>query len=283
MRVVRTREELTRELTGSDVLVPTMGALHEGHLSLFDLAKEHTTGDGRVVVSLFVNPTQFDEAADLDRYPRTFEADAAGCEEHGVDVLWVPGVRDVYPEGVGAAGPELPEQAIGKGLEDASRPGHFRGVVQVVNLLFEAARPASAVFGEKDWQQLAVLQAMARDRFPGLRVIPGPTVREPDGLAMSSRNRFIPADQRDGARGLHRSLVACSAIADPVEAERALCEGLRASGLSIEYAAVRDADKLGPYEPGRPGRALAAVRLDAGNGESVRLLDNVEWPGSEPG
>ena len=268
-----------------------MGALHEGHLSLIDLARglidagrvsaadANRARRGRVVVSIFVNPTQFNDPSDLDRYPRTLDRDAEFCAARGVDVLWAPGVEEMYPDGVDAVTPPLPEQAMGRGLEDAHRPGHFAGVSRVVDLLLGAVSPRWAVFGEKDWQQLVVVRSMAAAAHAGVEIVGGETVREPDGLAMSSRNRFLSPEARHRAVGLWRALDRCRHEPDHVSAERVLLASLQDAALTVEYAAIRDADTLLEPRSDRPARALAAVRLNSADGGSVRLLDNVAWPG----
>ncbi|MCW5765085.1 MAG: pantoate--beta-alanine ligase [Phycisphaeraceae bacterium] len=288
---------MERALGGArGVFVPTMGALHEGHASLVrqaaavrdamavgGVAAVGGKGFGGVgagvrapvVVSVFVNPTQFNDPRDLERYPKTPGEDAAMCERAGCDVLYMPSVGEVYPAGVGGAGAgELPAVATEPGLEDAHRPGHFAGVCGVVSRLFELVRPAAAVFGEKDWQQLKVIEAMTRARGLGVRIVPGPTVREADGLAMSSRNRFLSAEDRRRALGLVRALRSGQRAGSAREAERLMRAELEASGLEVEYAVVRDAARLTAPAPGRAMRALIAARCG-----SVRLIDNAAWPG----
>ncbi len=257
------------------VLIPTMGALHEGHLALVSLAADHAVAhglSGGAVVSIFVNPTQFDEPSDFERYARTLDADLAACEAAGASGVYAPSVETVYPTDNPVPVPPLPDQAVSKGLEDAHRPGHFEGVCQVVRRFFDLVRPAAAVFGEKDWQQFQVVRAMSERDSLGVEVLPGPTAREPDGLAMSSRNRFLPEDQRDKALALTRSLDAARAQQDPAAAEAAMRGVYTDHGLTPDYAAVRDAQTLGPIQPGRPGRAITACRVG-----TVRLLDNMPW------
>ncbi len=275
MRIVTTARELGDFRGG--VLVPTMGALHAGHLALVSAARAEAArrGGGKpVVVSVFVNPTQFNDPKDLDRYPRTLDADSAGCERAGADIVFAPSPDEVYPPGQLFPTPALPAVAAGPGLEDASRPGHFAGVCQVVERLFELVRPAAAIFGEKDWQQLKVIEAMARDLRPDLSIIAHPTAREPDGLAMSSRNVFLTPADRSRARALWRGLAAARDRSTPMAAEAAMREVLEREGIAIEYAVVRDAwTLLGPVE-GCASRALVAARLG-----TVRLIDNAEWRG----
>jgi pantoate--beta-alanine ligase len=179
--------------------VPTMGALHAGHLSLLRIARQHAS---RVVVSIFVNPTQFGPDEDLDKYPRTPEKDAAALAAEGCDLLFLPDVETIYPPG---ATTRVRVDGPSQGLEGECRPGHFEGVATVVALLFGIVRPDVAVFGEKDAQQLAVVRALVRDLHLGVEILPGPIVREPDGLAMSSRNVFLAPDERRAATVLHRA------------------------------------------------------------------------------
>jgi pantoate--beta-alanine ligase len=262
---------------GECVLVPTMGALHAGHASLValgaKLARDERLRAG-CVVTIFVNPTQFNDPADLERYPRTLDADLVLCRRAGAACVYAPGVADVYPDGPAAAA--VPAVGREPGLEDAHRPGHFAGVVQVVRRLFEMTRPVAAVFGEKDWQQLQVIRAMAAADGGTVRIIPGETVREPDGLAMSSRNRFLSPADRARAVAINRALREAAVEPTPEEAESAMGRVLAADGIRADYAVVRDAETLmGPGGPGvavRSWRALIAARV----GE-VRLLDNGPW------
>jgi len=260
-------------------LVPTMGALHEGHGSLI----RQVRGRGMpVVATVFVNPTQFGPREDFGKYPRTLEHDVALAERCGADVVFAPAAEVVYPDGLEAAQQHaaswpLPAVAREPGLEDACRPGHFNGVCQVVARLFDLTRPALAVFGEKDFQQLRVLTQMVTEsggRWGALRVEPGATVREPDGLAMSSRNRYLRPEQRDQALGLVRALQMAASAQHPHTAERLMQETLADHGLAIDYAVVRDATTLLPVSSfERPTRALIAARLD-----TVRLIDNMAMP-----
>lgn len=259
--------------------VPTMGALHDGHGSLVRLAAE----TGRpAVVSIFVNPTQFGPGEDFDRYPRTLAADLALAASCGAAACWTPSVEDLYPRGAEAARAEaaamtLPTVATAPGLEDRCRPGHFAGVAQVVGRLFDLLRPSTAIFGEKDYQQLRLIESMvqadaasASPRWPGLAIRRGATLREADGLAMSSRNRYLDAASRQQALGLSRALQVAHAAQHPQTAERLMRETLEHHGLEIEYAAVRDAETLEPVSDlRRPTRALIAARLPM-----VRLIDN---------
>ena len=275
MRIIEDPSELQApDLCGCG-FVPTMGALHAGHGSLVTRAAQ----DGRpVVVSIFVNPTQFGPNEDYARYPRTLDADCALLEPLGAAAVFVPSVDAIYPNGLAAARGEsdalsLPEVATRPGLEDACRPGHFGGVALVVGRLFDLVKPSAAYFGEKDYQQLRLVQDMVsadRARFGGLRIVPCPTIRERDGLAMSSRNRYLSSDERTAAIALARALQVAHSAQRVETAERLMRETLESFGLSTEYAVVRDALTLMPvagFE--RPTRALIAARLG-----STRLIDN---------
>lgn len=298
MRIVRDRIGLSG-FRGC-VLVPTMGALHEGHASLVRQARtvaerwaahggaEGFTARPPVVVSIFVNPTQFTVKSDFDRYPRSLDADAALCEAAGADAVFAPDESVVYPPGEEVLCPIEPDPAIGKGLEDAHRPGHFRGVCQVVRRLFEVCGPVAAIFGEKDWQQLQVVRAMtAADHSARIRevaILPGPTVREPDGLAMSSRNRFLSPGSRRQASALSRALCEAAGAVTVGEAEEAMRRALSEVGARVDYATVRLAESLERLDPtthrsSLPAAARALVGARFGEGDSeVRLLDNAPWP-----
>lgn len=246
----------------SVAMVPTMGALHVGHLTLVKRALE--TAD-RVVVSVFVNPTQFGPKEDLSRYPRDPEGDTAKLREAGAHLIWMPGVEDMYPAGfsteISVAGAALP-------LEGEFRPTHFGGVATVVTKLFGAAEPDFAFFGEKDFQQLAVIRQTVRDLNLNVDVRGVPTVRDADGLALSSRNAYLTPEERKIAPALYRAI---SAVAQGADAEM-FKESLLAAGFAkIDYLDVRDAETLAPYEKGsgRPGRVLVAAWLG-----KTRLIDN---------
>ncbi len=253
-------------------LVPTMGALHEGHLSL--LRRALALAD-RAIVSIFVNPTQFAPGEDLAAYPRTFAADCAAIAGIGGDALvYAPDAAAMYPAGFAAridmAGPAT------VGLEDRFRPTHFAGVATVVAKLFTQSGADVALFGEKDYQQLKVVQRMARDLDIPVDVIGCPTVREADGLAMSSRNRFLAPEERRRAARVHAALLLASheiaAGKDPATAAQAAAAGLAKEGFAVDYLEARNADTLLPLAgaPGEPIRLLVAARLG-----SVRLIDNI--------
>lgn len=261
---------------GPCVLVPTMGALHEGHKALIrqgaDLA-EAQNAPGGCVVTIFVNPTQFNDPADFARYPKTLEADAQLCREAGAAAVFAPEVGTVYPPNEPPPVPPLPEVATRPGLEDAFRPGHFAGVCQVVHRLFDLCKPSAAVFGEKDWQQLQVIRAMAREQNLPIEIVSSPTIREPDGLARSSRNRFIPEADRRAATAISQALHLAGEQRSPAEAETAMNRHLQAASVAVEYAVVRDAQTLLAPAADRPCRSLIAARLGP-----VRLIDNMPWP-----
>ena len=271
--LVRTRAELAaaraRLAEGPDAslgLVPTMGALHAGHLALFDAARADCAA---VVASIFVNPMQFSQAADLARYPRRLEEDLAMCEQHGVDLVWAPDEAEIYPDGpvqVWVTAGALADQ-----LEGPNRPGHFDGVLTVVTKLFAAVRPDRAYFGEKDYQQLMLIRQLVRDLGQPVRVEAVPTVREPDGLALSSRNVLLSPSERDSARALSAALGAGRDAAGAAEAVLAAARAVltEAVGVHVEYLELRD-PRLGPAPVTGPARLLVAARVG-----SVRLIDNV--------
>ncbi|MEU0264589.1 pantoate--beta-alanine ligase [Nocardioides sp. NPDC006303] len=274
-----TREELAKLLDparreGTPVgFVPTMGALHEGHASLMRVARERV-GGGPVVVSIFVNPLQFGAGEDLDRYPRTLEADLEVCEREGVDVVFAPSVDEVYPGGDPQV--TVAPGALGDVLEGKTRPGHFGGVLTVVAKLFGLVKPDVAVFGQKDYQQLALIRRMSADLCLGVDVVGAPTQRETDGLALSSRNRYLSPEQREEATTLSRALYAAQReAAHGVEAalQAARAELRRAKGVDLDYLVVTD-PALGPLpdnpEPATEARILVAARVG-----TTRLIDNM--------
>ncbi len=250
--------------------VPTMGNLHEGHLALVDLARRHAD---RVVASVFVNPTQFGPGEDYARYPRTLEADAAALAARGCDLLYAPTVEAMYPDGSQGL-VEVRVPALDDVLCGAFRPGHFRGVATVVAKLLNQVQPEVAVFGEKDWQQLLVVRALVRGLDLPVEIVPGPTLRESDGLAMSSRNQYLSADERRRASVIYATLIqvadAVRGGQDPVAAESSGRSALEAEGFVVDYVAVRSAGDLGPPAAGRPRIVLIAARLG-----STRLIDNL--------
>ena len=254
--------------------VPTMGNLHAGHHSLVKLARERAD---RVVVSVFVNPTQFGPNEDYGRYPRTPEADAAGLAAAGADLMWLPSVETMYPYGPQAT-VQVQVPHVTDGLEGAHRPGHFDGVATVVARLFNQVRPDVAVFGRKDYQQLAVIRYLVRDLAFPIEIVAGDTLREADGLAMSSRNQYLSDEERPRAAEIHRCLqwmrqaLLAGTPREAVEAEAAL--RLETAGFVVDYAAIRRHD-LGLPETGAadaPRVALIAARLGR-----TRLIDNLEF------
>jgi pantoate--beta-alanine ligase len=253
-------------------LVPTMGALHAGHLALVRLARRR---GARVVVSIFVNPAQFAPSEDFAAYPRTFAADVAALREVGADLVWAPAVADMYPDGFALQ--VVPGGPATVGLEDAARPHFFAGVATVVAKLLIQCQPDIAVFGEKDYQQLRVVTAMARDLDLPVKIVGAPTVREADGLAMASRNVYLSADERAVAPVLYRVLTLCAGkIAAGRRIAPILAEGretLERAGFQIDYLEARDAETLRPAAQGRPLRVLAAATLGR-----TRLIDNVVVP-----
>lgn len=261
---------VTRALRGTGrpvALVPTMGALHAGHRVLIRAARR--TPGAVTVVSIFVNPLQFGADEDLDRYPRQLEADLELCRAEGVELVLAPGPDAMYPPG---ADTTVHAGALGDELEGASRPGHFTGVLTVVAKLFGIVRPDRALFGEKDYQQLVLVHRMARDLFLDVRVIGVPTVRDSDGLAVSSRNAYLDAEQRRAAVALSAALVAGSHAGQrgPEAVLAAAREVLAAEpGLTTDYLELRSAG-LGPAPERGEGRLLAAARVG-----TTRLIDNV--------
>ena len=260
-------------------LVPTMGALHEAHMSLVDEARRHAD---EVWVSIFVNPTQFNDPADFEQYPQTFDADLAHCAQRGVEVIFAPTVDQLYPEG---AQTWVEVDSLAEPLCGASRPGHFRGVTTVVSKLFLAARPHVAVFGQKDYQQLAVIRRMTRDLGFGIEIVGAPTLREADGLAMSSRNVHLGPVARAEATVIVRALDAAQAAYGAGERSHdALLERVHdvlgeAHQGRIDYAELRHPETLEAAKPVLEGDVLLALALhfrpDAdGQGNDVRLIDN---------
>ena len=276
MQIIRTLGELAPALgewrqSGEKLaLVPTMGALHAGHLALIEAGKAKAD---RVIASIFVNPLQFNDPGDLARYPRQEEADAAKLEEAGCDLLWLPTAEQFYPNGFATT---VSVAGISDRWEGKHRPGHFDGVATVVSKLFIASMPDIAIFGEKDWQQLAVIRRMTADLGLPIEIIGHPTVRERDGLAMSSRNTLLSPEDRVKAPALAKLLVelgdAIAAGSEPAaEVEQAIGKLEQAGFGPIEYLAYVDGDSLEPLETYREGgRLIAAAFLGR-----VRLIDNM--------
>ena len=269
--VVRTRAELAGALDALDGpvgLVPTMGALHAGHEALIARARETCVS---VVVTIFVNPLQFGPSEDLATYPRTLEDDLAICDRHGVDVVWAPEVADVYPDGPAQVRPDAGQ--LGAILEGASRPTHFAGMLTVVAKLFGLVRPALAFFGEKDYQQLVLIRRMAADLELHVGVVGVPIVRDPDGLALSSRNTYLSAAEREHALALSRALFSGrNAASDGALAVITAATGVLAAepGVRVDYLELKD-EALGEIPEHGPARLLVAARVGR-----TRLIDNIE-------
>jgi pantoate--beta-alanine ligase len=276
-RLVRTVPLLRRAVAGlrdageTVALVPTMGALHDGHLALVKLARRRAR---RVIVSIFVNPAQFAPHEDFASYPRNMDADLAALRAGGVDLVWVPTVETMYPKGFATRiAPEGPAQA---GLEDAFRPHFFSGVATVVAKLLTQCDPDVAIFGEKDYQQLKVVTRLAADLDLPVKIVPAPIVRENDGLAMSSRNRYLTPEHRGAAPTLHRVLKLCARrIAKKENMARVLDEGgaeIERAGFTLDYLEARHADTLAKVDTLKDGpiRLLVAGRIG-----TTRLIDNL--------
>lgn len=281
MIIARTRDEVRHAAAdlrkrGRLGFVPTMGALHAGHASLLRLARQQAD---HVAASIFVNPTQFGPHEDLARYPRPIEKDLALCEEAGVDLLFLPGVQEIYPSGSGGAFVEVP--SLSSIHEGASRPGHFRGVATVVTILFNLLQPDAAFFGQKDGQQVAVIRRMIRDLALPVELVVGPTVREPDGLALSSRNVYLDPDSRQQAPVLYRALALGARRVAQGELNagvlhQELTELIRQAPLAqLDYLVFVDPDSL-ESKPRLTGRTMAAVAARFG---STRLIDNMIYEG----
>ncbi|MCJ7420901.1 pantoate--beta-alanine ligase [Sphingomicrobium astaxanthinifaciens] len=274
MQIIKGKKELAGAIAGLRAagrlaLVPTMGALHDGHLALVREARRRADS---VLASIFVNPLQFNDAGDLDRYPRDEAGDAAKLEAAGCEAVWLPTPGDLYPPGFATS---VHVAGITERWEGAHRPGHFDGVATVVTKLFTNVRPDIALFGEKDWQQLALIRRMTRDLDLGVEIVGLPTVRDADGLALSSRNALLSPAERAVAPTLNRTLDAMrTAIREGqsvAAAEQAARDALAAAGFGpIDYVAHVDADSLEPLaQAGDNSRIIAAATLG-----KVRLIDN---------
>jgi pantoate--beta-alanine ligase len=272
MWIAKTKADLRARLEAASrpvVLVPTMGALHEGHASLISLAHERAGTGGTVVVSIFVNPIQFDRAGDLAAYPRPLAADLGVCETHGVDGVFIPDNGEMYsPE----RSVTVTEGSLSAHLCGAARPGHFDGVCTVVLKLFLLTGCDAAVFGEKDFQQLAVIRRMARDLDLRTEIVPHPTMRESDGLAMSSRNTRLTPEHRADAPRIRQALLAAAGESDAASVLRVAGDIIGASGFAkIDYLSLVDAETLAPTENlAKP--AIIACAVFYGD---VRLIDNI--------
>jgi pantoate--beta-alanine ligase len=267
--LVHSRAELRAaraKLAGAVGLVPTMGALHAGHAALIDAARQQCDS---VVVSVFVNPMQFNQSADLHRYPRPIEADLELCRQHGVDLVWNPDVGTVYPGGDPQV--RVTAGALADQLEGPHRPGHFDGVLTVVSKLFANVRPDRAYFGEKDYQQLTLIRRMVLDLDLPVAIEAVPTVREPDGLALSSRNVFLSTLERQHALALSGALLAGQRAAGGAGAVLAAANKVLGDveGVDVEYLELRGVDLAAASAAG-PARLLVAAMVGA-----TRLIDNI--------
>ncbi|HEX8533142.1 MAG TPA: pantoate--beta-alanine ligase [Allosphingosinicella sp.] len=277
MQIIREINALRRAVAelridgGRIAFVPTMGALHAGHMALVREAKRQAA---HVIASIFVNPTQFGANEDLGSYPRREAEDAAMLESEGCAILWAPDAATMYPAGHATS---ITVSGVSDGLDGAARPGHFAGVATVVAKLFNQVQPDVALFGEKDYQQLAVIRRLVADLDLPVRIVGVPTQRDPDGLALSSRNAYLSPEERIAARALPRALVeAAQAMRDGGSVEEALArarEDLTAAGFAtVDYVELRDAETLQPLaELTRAGRLLAAAKIGR-----TRLIDNIE-------
>jgi pantoate--beta-alanine ligase len=268
---LRDQARAWRQAGDTVALVPTMGALHEGHLELVRLARRRCR---RAVVSIFVNPAQFAPTEDFARYPRDEAGDLAKLATVGCDLVWSPDMGVMYPEGFAT---RIVPAGVAQGLESDSRPHFFGGVATVCCKLFTQVAPDAAVFGEKDYQQLCVVRQMVRDLHLPLEIVAAPTVREADGLAMSSRNAYLTPDQRRTAPAMHRAIVGAAsrlgAGETPLQAEQAARQDLQQAGFDrIDYVAVRDADTLA--EPAAGTRTALRILAAAWLGQT-RLIDNI--------
>ena len=275
MQIVRTSEELASGVAilkgaGTLALVPTMGALHAGHMALIAEAKRRSA---RVAATIFVNPTQFAAGEDLARYPRREEQDARMLEQAGCDLLWMPSVEDIYPQGFAT---KVHVSGVSERWEGEARPGHFDGVATVVAKLLLAVKPDVTVFGEKDFQQLAVIRRMVRDLSIPVEIVGLPTVREPDGLALSSRNAYLSEDERRRAVALSQAL---NAAGDAIRAGTPVASVLQeakqrlvdAGFIKIDFHSLVDAATLEPLDQARGEmRLIAAAKLGL-----TRLIDNI--------
>ncbi len=281
--LVTTREELAsllNETSRPRVLVPTMGALHRGHAALLETGRQLAGDGGTLVASIFVNPTQFGPGEDFDAYPRSLEADLETCAAAGVDVVFCPTREEIYPTGLSTT--SVSEASLSQGLCGASRPGHFDGVCTVVLKLLNLIAPDTAIFGKKDYQQLAVLRRMVADLDVPVKIVGAETVRQSDGLALSSRNTYLTPDQRTQATALRRGLLAAHALhraGDPTASD--LVDRVRATlatdapDARVDYLELVDCGSLAPIAPASPipDHALIAAAVFFGK---TRLIDNIE-------
>ena len=275
MKIIETTDAAhahVRERIGKSVLVPTMGALHRGHLELIRVARDYAGKDGEVAVSIFVNPLQFEPGSDFEKYPRPESTDEKFCDDAGVNLLFRP--RELYFDDRSVY---VEETRLSAGLCGAARPGHFRGVCTVVAKLFNLLAPDAAVFGEKDYQQLAIIRRMVRDLNFLIEIIGVLTVREEDGLALSSRNQYLDAEERAAAPMLYQAMLRAkemaaggeNSVSKLIDAAKNLIAS--AKGARVDYISIVDAENLQPLETLRPN-ALIALAVFIGK---TRLIDNL--------
>jgi pantoate--beta-alanine ligase len=273
-KLIHEISDLTREPGVVRAFVPTMGALHQGHLDLVDASRALVGTGGEVVVSIFVNPTQFGNATEVSKYPRTLESDLAQCEASGVDIVFAPGVSDMYPDGIETSQyVSVQPGPLGSILEGADRPGHFAGMLTIVAKLLNLVQPNLATFGEKDYQQLALISHMVQQlNFP-VKVIGVQTRREPDGLAMSSRNAFLNPEQRVQAASISRALLAAQGTEGNIYAKLSAARDELSGEIKTSYLVAMTPDlsrELVGTENANEGRLLFAGLLG-----STRLIDNM--------
>jgi pantoate--beta-alanine ligase len=277
MEIVTNVSWKARERAKRRALVPTMGALHQGHLELFRVAREKAGANGEVAVSIFVNALQFEPGADFEKYPRAEGRDEELCREAGVDLLLRPTDEEMYAADFSV---QVEESALSQTLCGKSRPGHFRGVCTVVTKLFHILSPDAAIFGEKDFQQLAIIRRMVRDLNFSVEIIGVPTVREPDGLACSSRNQYLSLDERAQAPALRAALIAAAQMTNDGErsAQRIIDSArtvlAKAPLARIDYVELVDAENLQPLDSLRPNSLLALAVFFG----KTRLIDNIQLP-----
>jgi pantoate--beta-alanine ligase len=277
VRTISQIRRVVRAASAPVILVPTMGALHAGHAELIDRARKLAGKSGLVVVSVFVNPTQFGPKEDFARYPRPLAADRRLCATHGADAIFHPEPEEMYPADFSTW---VNEERVSGALCGVSRPGHFRGVCTVVLKLFTIVQPAAAVFGLKDFQQCMVIRRMVRDLNLPVRIIAVPTVREADGLALSSRNRYLSADEREQASVLRRALLATESAFRRGEKNAAKLRALVLKTIAeaplarVDYVEVRDGETLAETKIARGG-CVIAIAVYFGR---TRLIDNIQLP-----
>jgi len=279
MQVLETIDEvrfLRRTVSGTIALVPTLGALHDGHMSL--IAHGRRLAD-RIWVSIFVNPTQFGPDEDFDCYPRSLNQDLRLCEEAGVTAVFAPSVPQIYPPHGIETIVDVP--AISTDLEGDLRPGHFRGVCRVVAKIFNIIQPDIACFGQKDYQQLLVIKALVHDLAMPVKIVASPTIRERDGLAMSSRNQYLNANQRYQASALFKALTEAKRLViqegqrNPIQIEQAMAQILREHQIKVDYAVLRHGKTLAKLVHVDPNQIKGVVALIAGRIGKVHLIDNM--------